>query len=337
MRRRGIVATAVAGVLLATGAAALAGGLPLTGGGSSLERRPENPFALPLIAVPDTPTARAAETVQGDARRRMRRIARTPQATWLLPEVYSADRVGDEVARIGQLAVRADAVALFVLYGISDRDCSGGYSAGGLPPQEYLAWARRALDAAPAGHAVFVIEPDALADAAGCAADVRTQRTRLLASVVDRAAHDDVAVYLDAGHSGWVDASTMADLLRQAGVARARGFSLDVANYRPTGGERRYGRRLVALLADAGIADRHFVIDVGRNGAPDAPADFCNPPGRALGVAPHGVDGDPSLDALLWIKPPAESDGTCQGGPPAGEIWVRRAVQMSRERDRLHP
>ena len=36
-----------------------------------------------------------------------------------------------------------------------------------------------------------------------------------------------------------------------------------------------------------------------------------------------------ALDALLWVKPPAESDGTCHGGPPAGDVWIDRALALA--------
>ena len=72
-----------------------------------------------------------------------------------------------------------------------------------------------------------------------------------------------------------------------------------------------------------------FVIDTSRNGVgpweppvgvyPDA-QDWCNPPGRGLGLAPTLETGTPLVDAYLWIKTPGESDGECTRGlGPAGE------------------
>jgi endoglucanase len=64
----------------------------------------------------------------------------------------------------------------------------------------------------------------------------------------------------------------------------------------------------------------HFVIDSSRNGqgpwnpglhpAGD-PQDWCNPPGRGLGVGPTVFTGAALVDAYLWIKIPGESDGQC--------------------------
>jgi endoglucanase len=73
----------------------------------------------------------------------------------------------------------------------------------------------------------------------------------------------------------------------------------------------------------------HFVIDTSRNGQghwtppadvyPDA-QDWCNPPGRGLGVRATTNTGSPLGDALLWVKVPGESDGTCTRGAPAGSV-----------------
>jgi endoglucanase len=71
----------------------------------------------------------------------------------------------------------------------------------------------------------------------------------------------------------------------------------------------------------------HFVIDTSRNGqGPWVPPagkytdaqDWCNPPGRGVGVRPTTNTGSPLGDALLWVKVPGESDGTCTRGAPAG-------------------
>jgi endoglucanase len=67
----------------------------------------------------------------------------------------------------------------------------------------------------------------------------------------------------------------------------------------------------------------HFVIDTGRNGLGpwdwaaagyDSAAqaqDWCNPPGRGLGIAPTTNTGNALVAAYLWVKVPGESDGSC--------------------------
>jgi endoglucanase len=46
-------------------------------------------------------------------------------------------------------------------------------------------------------------------------------------------------------------------------------------------------------------------------------------------VRPTSSTGAPEADAFLWIKPPGESDGTCNGGPGAGQFWVDYALALA--------
>jgi endoglucanase len=89
----------------------------------------------------------------------------------------------------------------------------------------------------------------------------------------------------------------------------------------------------------------HFVIDTGRNGqgpldaavyaAPPynqptsmiaglAGGSWCNPPGAGVGMRPTTNTGAELGDAYLWIKPPGESDGSCDiaGGARAWDFTV---------------
>jgi endoglucanase len=115
----------------------------------------------------------------------------------------------------------------------------------------------------------------------------------------------------------------MAARLRSAGVAGARGFSLNVSNFYSTSTEQAYGDRLAAALGGS-----HFVIDTSRNGN-GSDGQWCNPAGRALGAAWTASTGDSANDALLWVKTPGSSDGTCQGGPPAGTFWTDYALGLA--------
>ena len=73
----------------------------------------------------------------------------------------------------------------------------------------------------------------------------------------------------------------------------------------------------------------HLVIDTSRNGnGPTADNAWCNPRGRAIGLRPQVVTDQPGVDAYLWTKKPGESDGTCNGGPAAGQFWVDVAKEL---------
>jgi endoglucanase len=73
---------------------------------------------------------------------------------------------------------------------------------------------------------------------------------------------------------------------------------------------------------------KHFVIDTSRNGNGPYGNEWCNPPGRALGIPPTTDTGEELCDAFLWIKVPGESDGTGNGGPRAGKFWPEYADEL---------
>ncbi|WP_140400241.1 glycoside hydrolase family 6 protein [Aeromicrobium sp. PE09-221] len=283
-----------------------------------------NPFVdTGLYGASDSLARTAADSATGPDAEIVRRVAEVPTAIWLTPEVSGLDAIEHRAATIAEAAAEEDAVAVVVLYGITGRDCAGGHSAGGLEPGDYRTWVERAsrgLGHAP-GHVAAVLEPDALAMVDECPdPDTRFDLLDHARSALDRS---DVTTYLDAGHSDWVAAETMADRLRRIGIDEARGFSVNVAAYNGEADEIDYAERLADLLDD-GV---HYVMDTGRSGA-GASDEWCNPPGRALGQRPGAGEG--RLDARLWIKPPGESDGTCRGGPPAGTWWNDRAAELAR-------
>ncbi|HEY7484544.1 MAG TPA: glycoside hydrolase family 6 protein [Streptosporangiaceae bacterium] len=162
----------------------------------------------------------------------------------------------------------------------------------------------------------------------------------------------------------------MASRLLKGGIAKADGFFLNVSNYRSNAELVDYGTRLSKCLAfrmrtgatactDTDIAAVrndprrlvHFVTDTSRNGqgswTPPAgvysdPQDWCNPPGRGLGIRPTTATGNPLIDAQLWVKRPGESDGSCTRGtagpedpeygivdPAAGVWWADYALGLA--------
>jgi endoglucanase len=275
------------------------------------------------IAVPPSSTAsRQAATYRAagnaSAAAVASRIAAQPTAVWL-GDWYSTAQLRSVVAGAVATADRQGKTPVFVTYAIPGRDC-GSYSAGGLSASAYRSFSAT-LASSLAGHrAAVVVEPDALAQLA-CPGVDATARTALIADQAKRLSAAGASVYLDAGHESWVPASTMASRLRSAGLQYARGFSLNVSNYYSTSGERAYGAQLRALTG------KSFVIDTSRNGR-GATGQWCNATGAALGSSPQVVNDGTGLDALLWIKAPGESDGTCNGGPSAGAWYAAGAARL---------
>jgi len=168
--------------------------------------------------------------------------------------------------------------------------------------------------------AVVVLEPDALAELGACNGDAEQQARLQMLSYAVQTLHSRTAhVYLDAGHSGWIPASQMADRLRAADVAQAYGFSLNVSNYYPTGPEIRYAH---ALDRDLGMAKR-FVIDTSRNGTPS--------PGGvghlgASAISRRLPDADKSaLARRLFLNPDTEAAKWVRAHP--GDPWAREIGQ----------
>jgi endoglucanase len=307
--------------------AAISGTTAAAGSGGSASG---NPFAGQRLYV--NPNSNAAQTAAGwRARRRiadahaMEKIAKQPQAIWF-GDWNGPDPSSDVRAAVGPVRA-AGALPVLVAYDIPGRDC-GGYSAGGArSPGAYRAWIdglARGIGPAPA---VVILEPDTIPEL-DCmtAGDQRTTLSLLSYAVARLASNPGTAVYLDAGNRGWQPAGVIADRLRRAGVARARGFSLNVSNFDWTRSEERYGRTISMLLGG-----KHFVVDISRNGrGPAGGAAWCNPAGRGLGRPPTTATGDRLLDALLWIKAPGESDGSCNGGPAAGAWWPAYALGLAK-------
>jgi endoglucanase len=287
-----------------------------------------------LYVAPNSPAAIEARRLQaqGDARdaQLLGRIAAEPTATWF---ASSSARVRASASAL--VAAAGAQTPMVVAYDIPQRDCAGGYSAGGAStPAAYSEWVAQLAAGLGTHPAVVILEPDAVPDAlSGCLGAAGAQaRLALLRQAVEVLGRDPrAAVYIDAGNSAWVSQlHRLAAALSSAGVAHAAGFALNVANFQTTAASVAYGRRLSRLLHHA-----HFVIDTGRNGnGPDTnPVDapnWCNPPGRALGRAPSTMTGQRLVDAYLWVKAPGESDGSCRAGaPPAGQWWSQYALGLA--------
>jgi endoglucanase len=104
-------------------------------------------------------------------------------------------------------------------------------------------------------------------------------------------------------------------------------------------------------------ATTHFVVDTSRDGLGpwrfpagtySDPQDWCNPPGRGLGLPATANTGNPLVDAYLWVKVPGESDGSCNRGvsgstvdpewggivdPAAGQWFPQQALQLAQLSD----
>jgi len=276
----------------------------------------------------DSSASRAA-VAEADPRNRqlLEVIAAQPQGIWVGDWIPQA-QVASRVRAIG--AAAGTTVPIFVIYAIPGRDCGQNSAGGSASEADYSQWISQVAAGLGQRISVVVLEPDALAQMDCLSTDGQAARSRMLDGAVRQlSARAGTLVYLDAGGLDWHPAAVMAQRLRSAGVSEARGFALNVSNFHRTPEVMGYAENLSALVGGA-----RAVLDTSRNGngaSPAGPQSWCNPPGRALGAPPTAATASTVIDALLWVKPPGESDGVCGPGQlPAGQFDIQRALELAR-------
>jgi hypothetical protein len=172
--------------------------------------------------------------------------------------------------------------------------------------QAYEKWVNGFASGLGGRPAVVILEPDALALQNNCPDNAQRQaRLQMLSYAVKSLQTKSDQVYLDAGHSDWVPAGQMAKRLRAADIAQASGFSLNVANYDPTGREIGYATELDRAL---GMTKR-FIVDTSRNGQASA-AGHAPPAGPSLRAQSSANESafarrlftDPNSQAANWVR-----------------------------------
>lgn len=251
-----------------------------------------------------------------DGRKKMDYLGAQPTAVWF--GEWNGDISKDVDAYVDR-AEAAKRVPVLVAYGIPNRDCGSGYSAGGVSSAKaYHDWIVKFANAIGSRTAIVILEPDAVA--LDCFTDARGAMLADAVSVLEAKAN--VSVYIDAGHPNWTPVTTMASRLKKSGIDRAQGFALNVSNFYSTSSNITFGTSLSAL-----VGKKHFVIDTSRNHN-GWQGEWCNPQGAGIGAAPTTSTGTALFDAGLWIKAPGDSDGNCHGGPSAGAWWSTYAVKL---------
>jgi endoglucanase len=319
-RRRSIVVTFV--VLLVIVGGGVAAWVLLNGSGNVAT--PDAHIRVALYS--DTEAAvQAAVAPEGSPERAAAAyLAGQPTAFWLVPERDPIGEVGPRVTSLAQEASDQGATSTIVIYGLPGRDC-GNFSAGGLSEDQYAIWTAEIGAAVRASgiDTIIMLEPDSIALAQECGN--LAERAPQLQGAAANLSAENARIYIDGGHSTWHSPEVMAGFIREIGVIdQVRGFATNVSNYNTDGDEISYAHALSRQLGGA-----HAVIDSSRNGV-GATGDWCNPPNRRVG-APAGSVHDDVVDTNLWIKVPGESDGTCNGGPPAGAWWPMAAVELTRD------
>ncbi|KAF4619349.1 hypothetical protein D9613_004760 [Agrocybe pediades] len=162
-----------------------------------------------------------------------------------------------------------------------------------------------------------------------------------IAYAIAKLQNPNIAVYLDGANGGWLgwdenlapSAKLFADVLQDAKKfnpnAKARGVAINVSNYNQyisavrepftefsnSWDEYHYVNSLTPHLEAAGYP-AHFIVDQarsGRGGIRTEWGQWCNVKNAGFGIRPtadQAILNNPNVDAIVWVKPGGESDGT---------------------------
>ena len=215
----------------------------------------------------------------------------------------------------------------FVLYNLPNRDL-GHYSKGGASDAtEYLLFLQEFCKGIKNHKPIIIYEPDALPHTTLMETKDSDFRINLIKEGLETITEEsDAYVYVDIGHSNWLDPKDAAELITRVSNDRVRGFSVNVSNYRSTKESMEWALKICEYNDNW-----NFVIDTSRNGNGPHGNDWCNPPGRLVGEFPICDTGEDKCDAFLWIKIPGESDGKGNGGPRAGKFWPEMATELVKD------
>jgi endoglucanase len=299
--------------LLAPLPAVASPGGSVVGGTLGTASAADSPFSGRNLASDGGPASGAYNSAQGAERDLLGKIALHPTAYWL---------TGGDPGQAGGIARGAGGdYPVIVAYNIPNRDCSGQSAGGAGSPEAYQSWIDGMASSLMGAEAAIILEPDALAQSCGEATE-----SLIAYAVTSLRRNPGTAVYIDGGHSNWVSADQMAARLRNANIAAATGFAINVSNFQPTEALLGYGRSLSAQ-----VGGKPFVVDTSRNGRGVPGGAFCNPAGAGLGLPPTVSTGEPLAHAFLWVKRPGESDGACGqcGGTPAGQFCRSYALELA--------
>jgi len=298
------------------------------------------------IAVPSLTGAQATAAAK---------VAKVPSFMWIdtLSKVPLVASTLADIRTANQAGANPPYAGIFVVYDLPDRDCAaaasnGEYSIadGGVAKyKNYIDEIRKVLVQYSDTRVLLVIEPDSLANlvtntnVAKCSNAASAYR-ECTVYALQQLNLPNVAMYLDAGHAGWLGwsanigpaATLFGDLYRAAGSpSQVRGLATNVANYNGwslatapsyTQGnsnydEKHYVEAIAPLLTAQGFP-AHFITDQGRSGKQPTGqlqwGDWCNVIGTGFGMRPTSNTGHSLVDAFVWVKPGGECDGTSNTG-----------------------
>lgn len=297
------------------------------------------------------------------------KVAKVPTFIWISQrsDVTSISGYLDGAKSIQTSTGKSQAVQL-VVYDLPDRDCSAGASsgeytidnAGESRYEAYIKAIYSEIQRVPDVQVIIVLEPDSIGNIITnlsndqCAKAAPVYKRCISLAIATLSQLPNVAIYIDAAHAGWLGwpgnigptATLLAELLNDAKAiypgAWVRGVATDVSNYNGLGNQPQmgydelvYAQNLAPLLTAAGYP-AHFIVDQGRSGVQNytrTGSDWCNNKFAGFGSRPSTTTPDPVIDAIVWVKPGGQGDGTsddssCSGPSslipaPAAGTWFQ--------------
>ncbi len=244
----------------------------------------------------------------------LNRVATNSAFRWLSREPDVEIIVSNQI----YMAEQSGSVACFVVFDLP--------LTGETNWLRFLDWMSDIRDGIGSKPAIVVLEPNSIAGMIDLDPTLQEERVIGLKRAISLLRQlPECIVYLDGGHPDWKPVTEMTDALKRVGIENAHGFALNTANFVENSRLIQYGTELSQNLNNI-----HFIVDTSRNGrGPASNGEWCNPPDRALGSRPTVNIMYPLIDGAFWIKPPGESDGTCNGGPSAGTFWPEYALGLA--------
>lgn len=291
--------------------------------------------------------AAAAQVTDSALKAKISKVADIPTFTWFDTMAKVADLPG-------YLSAASGKILQIVVYDLPNRDCHANASNGELTYanngaalyQQYIDGMVSAISAAST-RVVAVVEPDSLANLVTNLSDqrcssVQTQYKASVTYALQKLSTVGVYLYMDAGHAGWLGwtsnlspaAQLFAQMYTSGGKSSCiRGLATNVANYNalttnspdpitqgdPNYDELLYIQALAPQLSSNGWSGAHFIVDQGRSGVQNIRnqwGDWCNIKGAGFGIHPTTSTPDPLIDAIVWVKPGGECDGTSDTSSP---------------------
>ncbi|KDQ50909.1 glycoside hydrolase family 6 protein [Jaapia argillacea MUCL 33604] len=300
-------------------------------------------------------TAAAANIADATTKANALSVADIPTFTWF-DTAAKVPTLGTYLANAQALQTSSgqNQLVQIVVYDLPDRDCAAGWSDGeftiannGVANYEaYIDSIVAQVKQYPDVRVVAIIEPFSLANLVTnlniqkCA-NAEAAYLQCVTYAIEQLNTVGVYMYLDAGNAGWLGwpadlspaATLFSTLYKNASSPEYfRGLATDVGNYdayntsspdpitsgNPNYDELLYITALAPLLEQQGFS-AYFIVDQGRSGVQDirnAWGDWCNVKGAGFGMRPTTNTGSPLVDAIVWVKPGGESDGTSNSSSP---------------------